>query len=1010
MFGMMSVERRDASNNGRPKSGRIHRMPMRALCRLLCAVPFALMLVMLGGAVSAFAQCTTVVTPLCSAQALDQENLLSPFNLLLNTPAGVAVLNANLQAEDTIYLNSTQAQKISSGTVLIPQLIYANILLRAFPANTSFGYTSAGLPYASALPSSVADAVNDIGSSAQLNLMKISFGAVNIYKNAYGLLPGQIDSVGNPPPYQVSAAIYGNPFTAADSSLLAYQNQQTQGAFGINWQVQADSQIGDFPSAHTIWGTVNAITFAILAPGYYQQLAQAAAEFSYGLNVNGVHYPTDVIGGRILATYMIAETLAGNSLYPSTTFTPGNLVSLSAMMQGYLGGGGSSFYAAACAGNVAGCIASGAIPTAATYAQRAQAYATYLTFGLPSVSDTTLAPVVPADAHWLIATRLPYLSTAQLNDVLATTELPSGGPIDSGTGWARLNLYAAASGYGAFSSNVTVKMNAALGGLNAFDVWSNNISGPGGLTLQGSGTLILAGNNRFTGDTVVQGGTLGVTGSLAGNLVIWSGASFAGNGAIGGSLTMLPGSTYLAAVGPNGANLTQVGGTATLSGSTVVVSSVGGSPALGGVGPILTAAGGISGSFGALIEPASRLASGTRFDVLYDSNAITLAVTPSFYGNLAAAGVAESSGESGLGSVLDAIRPGAGVALDLARSALFGPLYTLPAGSITTALDELAPSLYADAMITARNSWYLMADAVSGQLAARRGLAADRAANTAPGPNGSTIWVSALAGYDSIGAGGGWPGFTAGLGGTAAGIDVPVAGTARIGVAIGTVEGQTWTQANGNASSSTAQLVGYGQWQSGMVFAEAQLGLMYQQETVHRSLPLFGASTRGATDGLAGGGGVRAGVQQSVGGWLIEPSLGFGGFDLHMNGLTESGGALVENIGGGATLGSAESRLAVSAQRGFALSETVVMIVKGQLGWSHEFADNAASLSASFAGLGGSGFALTSAPIGRDAALVGIDADIKVASWPMAMFVGYGGAFSGSSNTQSFNAGVRFVW
>ena len=321
-----------------------------------------MMLVTMAGAGSAFAQCTTVVTPLCSAQATYEINLLSPFNQLLSSPAGVAALNANLQTENNIYLNSTQAQKISSGTVLIAPQIYANILLRAFPSNNNFGYTSAGLPIAPALPTSVQNAVNDIGGSAQLNLMKTAFGAVNVYKNAYGLLPGQIDSVGNPPPYQVSAAIFNNPFTPANSSLLAYQNQQTPGSFGINWQINGNSQTGDFPSAHTIGGTVNAITFAILAPGYYQQLAQAAADFAYDLNVYGVHYPLDVIGGRILATYVIAETLAGNPSYLSSNATPGNLPALSQAMQGYLGGGGSSPYAAACAGNVAGCIAGGTIP------------------------------------------------------------------------------------------------------------------------------------------------------------------------------------------------------------------------------------------------------------------------------------------------------------------------------------------------------------------------------------------------------------------------------------------------------------------------------------------------------------------------------------------------------------------------------------------------------------------------------------------------------------------------
>jgi autotransporter-associated beta strand protein len=290
--------------------------------------------------------------------------------------------------------------------------------------------------------------------------------------------------------------------------------------------------------------------------------------------------------------------------------------------------------------------------------------------------------------------------------------LPSGVPLDNGTGWARLNLYAAASGYGAFPTDVTVNMSAARGGLNAFDIWSNNITGPGGLTLQGSGTLILAGNDSYTGGTIVQGGTLGVTSRLAGNVTVWSGASFAGNGVVGGSLALLPGASFLAAVSPNSANLVQVGGTATLTGSTVAVASAGDAPALGRAYPILIATGGVSGSFNSLSEPTSGLAAGTRFDTLYGSNAVSLVVTPSSYGNLTAAGLAESNSESGVGGALDAIRPTPGSALAPALAALFGPLYMLPASSITIGLDELAPSIYADAMITMRNSWYLMARAI----------------------------------------------------------------------------------------------------------------------------------------------------------------------------------------------------------------------------------------------------------------------------------------------------------
>ncbi len=1061
-------------------------------------MPAALMLLTIAVPGPAFAQC---VSSLCASQTLDQENLLGYFNTLLTVPGGRALLNASLQVEENIYLNATQAQKIAAGTIFVLPFVPANILIRAFPGNPSFYYDAAGMPTAPALPASIAAAVTAIVNGNQVSNTKPYFGGVNVYAGAYGLLPGQTDSIGNPPPYQSSAAIHNNPFTAANSSVLAYQYQQLTNQYNVNWQGQqpgGDSKIGDYPSAHTMVAIINAMTYAILAPGYYQQLARSVELFSYDLNVFGEHYPLDVIGGRILGTYLLAQTLSGDNkaLYPYSSTIPANLAFLSQAMQGYLGGGGSSPYAAPCAGNVAACVAGGVIPSAAAYTRQIQTYTSDLTYGMPSIGDTTLPPVVPSGAAALIATRFPYLSAAQRDQVLATTELPSGVPLDDGSGWARLNLYAAASGYGAFPGNVSVTMNAALGGLNAFDIWSNNIAGPGGLTLQGSGTLILAGNDSYSGGTTVLGGTLAVTGTLSGNLTISPGATFvsnggyavaanatlinagtfvevntplvnagtasntgtiegdvnntgvfinnavvtgafsnsgslSGNGVVGslallpgsiiapgnsigtvqvmGNLTVASGATYRAQVSASGADLIQAGGTATLSGGTVAVTSVDGGPVFGRAFPILTAAGGVSGGFGSLTEPLSGLAPGARFDALYSGNAISLVVTPGFYGNLAAAGIPQNSSEIAVGGALDAIRLAPGVAMDPGRSALFSPLYTLPAGSIAGGLDELAPSIYADALITARESWYLMAHTVSDQLAARRGLAVERSANTAPGPNGSTIWVSALAGYASTGAGGGSPGFTSGLGGAVAGIDMAVAGSGRIGVAAGTADGQTWSRSGGRATNNPGQLAAYGQWRSGVAFAEAQLGVMYEQENIRRSLPVFAAAAKGDADGLAGGGGARGGLRHDLGAWLIEPSLGVSFFHLRMNGVTETGGALAETIGG-ATLDSAESTLAASAQRGFDVGTTVRMMVKGRLGWSHEFADTAARISARFTGLNGSGFALNSAPFGRDAALAGLDADIKVASLPLVMFAGYGGAFNGSGNAQSFNAGLRFIW
>ncbi len=42
--------------------------------------------------------------------------------------------------------------------------------------------------------------------------------------------------------------------------------------------------------------------------------------------------------------------------------------------------------------------------------------------------------------------------------------------------------------------------------------------------------------------------------------------------------------------------------------------------------------------------------------------------------------------------------------------------------------------------------------------------------------------------------------------------------------------------------------------------------------------------------------------------------------------------------------------------------------------------------------------------------MIGLGADIKVASWPVTLFAAYGGAINPNSQAQSFNAGLRYTW
>lgn len=62
------------------------------------------------------------------------------------------------------------------------------------------------------------------------------------------------------------------------------------------------------------------------------------------------------------------------------------------------------------------------------------------------------------------------------------------------------------------------------------DVWSNDITGHGGLTKKGAGTLALSGKNTYSGSTFVEQGVLAVNGSVASDIFIGNSGTLSGDG------------------------------------------------------------------------------------------------------------------------------------------------------------------------------------------------------------------------------------------------------------------------------------------------------------------------------------------------------------------------------------------------------------------------------------------------------------------------------------------------
>lgn len=351
---------------------------------------------------------------------------------------------------------------------------------------------------------------------------------------------------------------------------------------------------GGFPSGHTAEAWRDALAMAYLVPQRFQEMLTRASELGEDRILAGMHSPLDVMGGRMLGTATVVYNLnkAGNAALKSDAY---------AQAQAWL----IAKSGVADAGALE--VVAHAAPLAADRFADHDANRAYvlqrLSYGLPSIHATDRAARVPQGAEALLETRLPYLDGEQRRDVLKTTEVASGYPLlDDAEGYGRLNLFAAADGYGAFEQDVTVRMDAARGGFNAIDTWRNDIGGKGRLVKGGSGILGLSGANSYAGGTVLEEGVLVAgspsafgTGGLSvngGSLVLAADKPLI----VGGEYQQFANATAKPTLGADGAGTVVIAGKAALAGTLDVTLASGYAPAAGTKIEILKA-GAVTGIF-----------------------------------------------------------------------------------------------------------------------------------------------------------------------------------------------------------------------------------------------------------------------------------------------------------------------------------------------------------------------------------------------------------------------------
>lgn len=278
-----------------------------------------------------------------------------------------------------------------------------------------------------------------------------------------------------------------------------------------------------YPSGHTNAAILSSLAYAYAFPERFSEMVFRGSQLGENRIVVGMHSPVDVIGGKIMALSIACAALNK----PDVAQNANEAVRT---MHEFFGAKADSAnmslfdYAHRKVENPGSYIIDDYVNVEVVntnyYDDRTKIKRIYrerLSYGFPQDSSKAeQEPIVPKGAEAILKSRFPYLSDNQRRVVLYTTEIPSGYKIiDKTNGWGRIDLLSAADGYGSFIGKINVNMDASLGRFNALDSWRNDIDGKGLLIKEGTGKLILTGNNSYSGGTQIVNGTLATSSTTA---------------------------------------------------------------------------------------------------------------------------------------------------------------------------------------------------------------------------------------------------------------------------------------------------------------------------------------------------------------------------------------------------------------------------------------------------------------------------------------------------------------
>ncbi|KQB85135.1 acid phosphatase [Corynebacterium oculi] len=228
---------------------------------------------------------------------------------------------------------------------------------------------------------------------------------------------------------------YDRPFVVAPDRINRYHREGGDDEY---------STTPSYPSGHTNMATWKSAVMAALVPEFGAQMLARGSEVGYHRLVMGVHYPLDVIGGRMSGMAAAADRLNDPEFR-------GLIQEAAAEVRAELEW--------RCGASIAECAQRGEQYLSAQEAQ--EAFTQRMNYGFEQVGQAGAPMVVPEGAEVLLAARFPDLSPQQRAQVLHLTAQDSGYPLDkSGPEgpWQRLNLVAAWNAHPVVNPDGTVSL------------------------------------------------------------------------------------------------------------------------------------------------------------------------------------------------------------------------------------------------------------------------------------------------------------------------------------------------------------------------------------------------------------------------------------------------------------------------------------------------------------------------------------------------------------------------